>query len=297
MVMFYGDSKGAAKFYNDGKEWTPINLALKAPIVSGQRANHNGGIELCIDGNWVLVVDAINPVKLNHSCKIETKNDIGIEGDTMVQRNVNNDKLPPYLQGANAPGYEHNLDAYRGKDFMIELRNGGKMNVRDWVAHIQILREKESELIKARNLAPTPVDVTFYNNDTVCKVTWEDGTTTVVKWNGISLLDRETAMAMALIKKTVGLKKIHEMHSVINAFAIFNAKKEAKKVDAILREEDRKAKAYKKRIKNEVRRRNKDVQFQRDVAEAIYPVVKKAKKNTLSEPIMDMGSDCCEKGD
>jgi len=50
---------------------------------------------------------------------------------------IRNNQLPMSLQGKNNPTYEHNLDNYRGKRFTMELANGNKMPVHEWLIDVQ----------------------------------------------------------------------------------------------------------------------------------------------------------------
>lgn len=109
------------------------------------------------------------------------------------------------------------------------------------------------------------VNTTFYDMDDVCKVTWSDGTYTVVKWDGEDDFNENLAISIAFIKKVFGLKVYDELLDSVDKFEREAEElKEAKRLK-LQEEEEKRARAYRKAVKAAVRRRRKRDKFNADV--------------------------------
>lgn len=110
-----------------------------------------------------------------------------------------------------------------------------------------------------------PLNTTFYDCGDVCKVTWADGTTTTVKWDGEDDFNENLAIAIAFIKKTFGLSVYDELLASVDRFEIEEEQARDEKRRILQEQEEKRQRAYRKAVKAAARRKKKRAQFAADV--------------------------------
>lgn len=195
-------------------------------------------------------------MELNNGKRIYCRAWAGLVENWFAERNEKERKEEEQTM-SNKPTKEVVVHTATGDTYLSSMND-----LSDFIGKYEGLPRKEKKVEPI-----VPINTSFFDCGDVCVVTWSDGTTTKVRWNGGAgeEWNENLAITIAFIKKFHGLKMYDMLLDSVDKFDRDEADAAEAKLIAQQEAENERMKKYKKIVKKAARRRRKKVQFEMDV--------------------------------